>query len=136
MIVGRKMVAEQGADLVLDHTAGKFGCVLLLVHSWKQFPVYLSEWHILACSRPLSQPPHLPFSFIAYVLSHITKDSYLEEVMTFTKGAGVDVVLEMLANKNLANDMTVLAKGGRIAVIGNRGTIEIDPRQLMRNDGR
>ena len=33
----------------------------------------------------------------------------------------VDVILEMLANVNLGNDLTVLAKGGCVAIIGNRG---------------
>jgi NADPH:quinone reductase len=39
--------------------------------------------------------------------------------------------VELLANKNLAHDLTVLAKKGRVAVIGNRGTIEINPRDAM-----
>jgi NADPH2:quinone reductase len=37
----------------------------------------------------------------------------------------------MLANVNLAKDLTVLAKSGRVAVIGSRGKIEIDPRETM-----
>ncbi|MDB6173563.1 MAG: quinone oxidoreductase [Chthoniobacteraceae bacterium] len=47
------------------------------------------------------------------------------------KSGGVDVVLEMLANVNLANDLTLLSRGGRVAVIGSRGPIEINPRELM-----
>jgi NADPH2:quinone reductase len=46
----------------------------------------------------------------------------------------VDIVLEMLANVNLAKDLTVLAPGGRVVVIGNRGAIEINPREIMRRD--
>ena len=37
----------------------------------------------------------------------------------------------MLANKNLAADLGLLAKKGRVIVVGNRGTIEINPRDLM-----
>jgi NADPH2:quinone reductase len=37
----------------------------------------------------------------------------------------------MLANVNLAKDLTMLAPAGRVVVVGNRGTIEIDPRQAM-----
>ena len=48
--------------------------------------------------------------------------------MKLTDGRGVDVILEMLANVNLAKDLTVLAKNGRVIVVGNRGTIEINPR--------
>jgi NADPH2:quinone reductase len=51
--------------------------------------------------------------------------------MKLTDGRGVDVIVELLANKNLGKDLTVLAKKGRVAVIGNRGTIEINPRDAM-----
>ena len=40
-------------------------------------------------------------------------------------------MLEMLANVNLATDLELLATGGRIVVIGNRGSIEINPRAMM-----
>jgi NADPH2:quinone reductase len=43
----------------------------------------------------------------------------------------VDIVLEMLANVNLANDMKLLATNGRVIVIGNRGEITVNPRDLM-----
>jgi NADPH2:quinone reductase len=64
------------------------------------------------------------------VLDH-SKDDYLDELMEWTEGAGVDVVLEMLANVNLGKDLTVLAPGGRVAVIGSRGNVEINPRDAM-----
>ena len=45
---------------------------------------------------------------------------------------GLELVLEMLANVNLDNDLNILKwKKGRVVVIGNRGTIEINPRMLM-----
>jgi NADPH:quinone reductase len=44
------------------------------------------------------------------------------------------VILEMLANVNLANDLKMLAKNGRVVVIGSRGAIEIDPRDTMSRD--
>lgn len=53
------------------------------------------------------------------------------QVKQFTGGRGVDVILEMLANKNLAADLSMLATHGRIVIIGNRGTIEINPRDAM-----
>src|SRR5208282_4679209 len=53
-----------------------------------------------------------------YVLDH-SSESCLEELMTLTDGRGVDLILEMLANKNLAKDLTVLAKKGRVVVIGS-----------------
>jgi NADPH:quinone reductase len=69
-----------------------------------------------------------------HVLNHRDKD-YLQQVMPLTNNAGVDVVLEMLANVNLDNDLDVLARNGRIVIIGSRGRVEIDPRKSMGRDG-
>lgn len=60
-----------------------------------------------------------------------TRTGYLDEVRDFTGGAGPDLVLEMLANVNLAADMDLVAKYGRIIVIGNRGEITVNPRVAM-----
>jgi NADPH2:quinone reductase len=68
------------------------------------------------------------------VLDHAAPD-YLAALPALTGGRGVDVVLEMLANVNLANDAKLIAHGGRIVVIGSRATIEVDPRDLMTRDG-
>jgi NADPH2:quinone reductase len=61
-------------------------------------------------------------------------DEYVKQIMDATGGRGVDLILEMLANVNLAKDLTILAPFGRVVVIGSRGNIEIDPRQTMRRD--
>jgi NADPH2:quinone reductase len=60
-----------------------------------------------------------------------TKSGYAEEILKATGGRGVDLVLEMLANVNLATDLKLLASRGRVIVIGNRGEITINPRELM-----
>lgn len=60
-----------------------------------------------------------------------SKAGYAEEILKATGGRGVDVVLEMLANVNLATDLKLLAIEGRAIVIGNRGEITINPRELM-----
>jgi NADPH2:quinone reductase len=59
---------------------------------------------------------------------------YLDEIVTLAGGRGPDVILEMLANENLDRDLTIIAPGGRIAVIGNRGRVEIDARKIMTKD--
>jgi len=68
-----------------------------------------------------------------HALDH-TAPGYLDELMTLTSGRGVDVVLEMLANVNLQKDLGAIAMGGRIVVIGNRGSVEINPRAAMNKD--
>jgi len=67
----------------------------------------------------------------AHLVFDHSKPGYLDEIMKASGGLGVDIVLEMLANVNLANDMKLLATNGRIIVIGNRGEITINPRELM-----
>jgi NADPH2:quinone reductase len=68
-----------------------------------------------------------------HVVDH-RQEGYAEEIVALTKGRGVDVILEMLANVNLAKDLTLLALRGRVVVIGNRGSIEINPRATMQRD--
>jgi len=59
---------------------------------------------------------------------------YLDQITALTGGGGPDVILEMLANVNLDRDLTIVAPGGRVVVIGNRGRVEIDPRKIMTKD--
>jgi len=54
-----------------------------------------------------------------------TQPNYLDAVKS------PDLILEMLANVNLAADMNVVAKYGRIVIIGNRGEITVNPRVAM-----
>jgi NADPH:quinone reductase len=56
---------------------------------------------------------------------------YTDAILKATGGRGVDVVLEMLANVNLAADLKLLATRGRVIVIGSRGDVTITPRDLM-----
>jgi NADPH:quinone reductase len=65
-----------------------------------------------------------------HALPHSAKD----EIMKITGGKGVNVIIEMLANKNLATDLSMVAFQGRIIIIGSRGLIEINPRDLMVNE--
>ena len=55
--------------------------------------------------------------------------------MRLTGGRGVDLILEMLANVNLAKDLSILGRGGTVVVIGSRGTVEVNPRDVMRTEG-
>jgi NADPH2:quinone reductase len=65
-----------------------------------------------------------------HALDH-TAPGYLDELGRLTGGRGPDLILEMLANVNLQKDLGVIAMRGRIVVIGNRGTVEINARLAM-----
>ncbi len=57
-----------------------------------------------------------------------SREGYFEKV----KALGpFDVVVECLANVNLGRDLEALAKGGRVVVVGSRGKVTVDPRELM-----
>lgn len=68
-----------------------------------------------------------------HVVDH-SDDKHLEEVRELTNGKGVDVIIEMLANVNLAKDFDMLAMFGRITVVGNRGSLDFNPRLAMGKD--
>jgi NADPH2:quinone reductase len=68
-----------------------------------------------------------------HVLDHGAA-GYLEECARLTGGRGPDIIMEMLANANLQKDLGVIATRGRIVVIGNRGTVEINARLAMNKD--
>lgn len=68
-----------------------------------------------------------------HVVEH-GKPEHFKEVMELTGGRGVDCIIEFLANVNLGGDLKILAKGGRVVVVGSRGTVEIDPRDAMGKD--
>jgi NADPH2:quinone reductase len=70
---------------------------------------------------------------VHHVLDH-TAAGYRDEIMSLTVGKGVDVILEMLANVNLGADLKLLARGGRVVVIGSRGDVTVTPRDLMSRD--
>lgn len=68
-----------------------------------------------------------------HVLNHHDAN-YLDQFGALTNGRGVDLILEMLANVNLGKDLTILARNGRVVVIGSRGPVEINPRDTMGRD--
>ena len=66
----------------------------------------------------------------AHVYDHHT-EGYLDAALADTGERGFDVIVEMAAHVNLGRDLGALARGGRVIVVGNRGPVEINPRDLM-----
>jgi NADPH2:quinone reductase len=67
------------------------------------------------------------------VVNH-REPAYTDEIMRATGGKGVNLIVEMAAHVNLDRDLGLLAKYGRVVVVGNRGKTEIDARQAMGRD--
>lgn len=68
-----------------------------------------------------------------HVLNH-HEDNHLDEIPRLTGGRGVNVIIENLANANLGKDLGVLANRGCVIVVGSRGEVTINPRDLMTRD--
>lgn len=59
---------------------------------------------------------------------------YEQTILDATRQKGLDVIVEMLANVNLARDLTMIAMRGRVVVIGSRGSLDFNPRLTMARD--
>lgn len=70
-----------------------------------------------------------------YVFNH-RKEGYGNDIKNVSRGEGMDVIVEMLSNVNLARDLDLVAKHGTILVVGCRDVIEINPRLLMVKESR
>ena len=68
-----------------------------------------------------------------FVIDHVT-EATIEDVLALMDGNGPDVIIEFLANRNLETDLKLIAPFGKIVIIGNRGSIEINPRLAMQKE--
>ena len=68
-----------------------------------------------------------------YVLNH-DSHALARQVATLTGGVGPNLILEMMAHRNLAVDLAMVAPRGKIVVVGNRGTTEVNMRDAMCKD--
>ena len=67
------------------------------------------------------------------IFDHAAPD-YQKQVVAKADDKGVDLVIEMLANVNLVRDLEMIATRGRVVIVGNRGSIELNPRAIMSKD--
>jgi NADPH:quinone reductase len=65
-----------------------------------------------------------------HVLDHNASD-FADKLASVTGGRSPDIIVEMLANKNLGKDLTMVASGGKVIVVGSRGPVEVNPRDAM-----
>jgi putative PIG3 family NAD(P)H quinone oxidoreductase len=73
----------------------------------------------------------------AEVLINYREQDFVEAIATETGGRGVDVILDNMAAKYLERNISSLAPGGRLVVIGMQGGVkaEIDLGSLLRRNG-
>jgi NADPH2:quinone reductase len=70
------------------------------------------------------------------------RDGYLETLTELVSSpgpagqTGIETIVEMAAHINLGNDLTLLNNRGTVVVVGSRGPVQINARDVMRRDAR
>jgi NADPH2:quinone reductase len=67
------------------------------------------------------------------IIDH-TEPDYEKAIMDATGGRGVDVIIEMANHLNMNRDLGLIARSGRIIVVGNRAPTELNGRLAMFKD--
>jgi NADPH:quinone reductase len=67
------------------------------------------------------------------VFDHNARE-HQQQIAAATNGKGVDLVVEMLANINLVRDLELITMRGRVVIVGNRGSLDLNPRSIMAKD--
>jgi len=57
-----------------------------------------------------------------------------DQLLALSGGRGFDLIVELRADANLGLDLRLLAAGGRAIVVGSRGPVEVNPRDLMQRE--
>jgi NADPH2:quinone reductase len=119
----QKAHAKAG-EWVLVH--GGSGGVGIACVQWAR----LHGLHVVATAGTARGEKLLKEQGVEYVLNH-REPGYQSDILGANCGRGLDIIIEMLANVNLGADLGLLAQHGRVVVVGNRGTAEINPRDIM-----
>ncbi len=118
-----KAKAKAGETVLIHGATGGVGTATLQLARAAGLTVIGTAGAEEGVNRILTQGVH-------FAVNH-HEPSHLELAQSFNNNAGIDIIIEMLANVNLGKDLKALNTGGRIVVIGSRGTVEIDPRDTM-----
>ncbi len=120
----RQIAHARGADTVLVHGAsGGVGIAALQIARALGMTVLGTAGTEQGLALVKKEGAHQVFDHRA--------PGYTEAILQATAGRGVDILLEMLANVNLGADLKLLAKHGRVVIIGSRGDVTITPRDIM-----
>lgn len=65
-----------------------------------------------------------------FTFNHRQPD-YIEQMQKALNGRPIDVIIENASHINLGKDLEILNERGRVVIIGSRGPIEVNPRDVM-----
>ena len=116
-----------GQSVLVHGASGGVGLAAVQIARWLGFTVWGTAGTPEGRELVKAQGAH-------FALDHSHAEHLNEGKAQTQNGAGWDIILEMLANENLGRDLPALAPKGRVVVIGSRGPVEINPRDLMGRD--
>lgn len=115
--------ARSGETLLIHGASGGVGIAALQIARAMGLVVFGTAGTAKGLDLVIHQGAHQAFDH--------GQPGYQDAILKATAGRRVDVILEMLANVNLGADLKLLARNGRVVVIGSRGDVTITPRDLM-----
>ncbi|MBN8704238.1 MAG: NADPH:quinone reductase [Bacteroidetes bacterium] len=124
--LNQKGFAKPGETVLVHGGTGGVGIATIQLARWQGLQVIASAGSSGGASL-------LKSNGAGAVVDHTDPDHFAS-IMHITEGKGVDIIIEMLANINLGKDLTLLKTFGRVVVVGSRGPVEINPREIMSRD--
>ena len=118
--------AQPGETILVHGGSGGVGVAAIQIACAMGMKVYATAGTARGLQLVVEQGAHQAFDHHA--------GDYLSAIASATGSRGIDIIVEMLANVNLDKDLGLLARHGRVVVVGNRGRVEIDARQTMGRD--
>lgn len=123
----QRALARPGETLLVHGASGGVGTAAVQLARAAGLRVAGTAGTPAGRAQALAQGAHAAFDHRAA--------GYFDEMKAWTGDKGFDLILELLANVNLGKDLPLLAHGGRVVVVGSRGPVEINARDLMTRDG-
>lgn len=121
-----KSRAEAGKSVLIHGASGAVGLACVQIAKAKGLKVYGTAGTQEGIDLVLKQGATAAFNH--------REEGYAEKITEATDGKGPDIIIEMLANVNLGTDLQLVNKNGIIVVVGNRGTVDINPRITMQKE--
>ncbi|XP_060578400.1 zeta-crystallin-like isoform X2 [Ruditapes philippinarum] len=124
-LIGREKV-KPGNSILIHGASGAVGLACVQIAVSKGMKVYGTAGTLEGIDLVLKQGATAVFNH--------REEGYADKIVEATGGVGPDLIIEMLANVNLETDMKIINRKGIIVVVGNRGSIEINPRLAMQKE--
>jgi NADPH2:quinone reductase len=121
-----RSAAKAGETVLIHGATGGVGLAAVQLGRAAGMTIFATAGDDRGCKFLLDQGAHQAFHH------NITEDPV--RLKSLTAGRGIDVIIENAADKNLASDLGALSDRGRVAVVGSRAPIQIDPRQTMQRN--